>query len=176
MFVRFRGEIRKIFSRYPLLSGPMPLFILGDNHHTRSTSGLRIAFFARLTNNTAIMNANQAIIFDHTVLNIGHAYSAHLGTFTAPRPGIYVFNVNLLPHKTLADARVVKNGQILAKTHGEHWKQSSQTVIVDLQQGDDVAVKTDHYSNVSFYRDFYCTFSGFLLYDYADTDPLVVGK
>ena len=122
------------------------------------------------------MHTNQPIIFDHSDLNIGNAYSPQYGSFTAPRPGVYVFNVNLLPHVSVTDARVVKNGQILAKTHSERWKQSSQTVIVELQLGDHVSVNIDYQSNVSLYHDAYCTFSGFLLYDFTDTDALAVGK
>ena len=148
----------------------------GTDKTKRSPSGLRVAFFASLTNDSTNMHTNQPIIFDHSDLNIGNAYSTQYGSFTAPRPGVYVFNVNLLPHVRVTDARLVKNGQILAKTHSERWKQSSQTVIVELQLGDHVSVNIDYQSNVSLYHDAYCTFSGFLLYDFTDTDALAVGK
>ena len=119
------------------------------------------------------MTPNQDIIFDNVTLNLGNAYMDRHGVFIAPVPGVYVFSVTLLDTGNKSHAFVEKNGNMLAVLHNELWKQSSQTVITELHKGDDVAIKVVHHTDVGYFGAKFCTFSGFLLYDYSDTVELI---
>jgi len=57
-----------------------------------------VAFFATLTSHIVHAGQNQIIAFDRVVTNVGNAYNPHVGAFTAPASGIYVFSVSLLSY------------------------------------------------------------------------------
>lgn len=133
----------------------------------RANTETEVAFFATMTLNEDHLGKDQDIVFDHIVTNIGHAYNANHGTFVAPVPGTYVFSVTLYHQSGVSSAgtwgHVVANGIVVAKLH-VNQEQSSQTVIVSLQAGDDVSVQNTE-TDRGFFGDRYSTFSGFLLYE-----------
>ena len=134
-----------------------------------------MAFFASLTTRPVHLGANQDIAFDNAVTNIGNAYNPHHGVFIAPVAGVYVFTVTLRRDGDRTYAHVMKNNQILAKLDFPlHGDQVSQTVILDLNKGDDVAVQNTS-TDRTFTADRYSTFSGFLLYGNTQ-GPQVVGR
>ena len=71
----------------------------------------------------------------------------------------------------------MKNNQILAKIQfSTDEAQSSQTIIIELNKGDDVSVRNAVIDR-SVMGDRYSSFSGFLLYSYEYTHgSQVVGK
>ena len=142
-------------------------------------NGSRVAFFARLTQTTAALNINQGLVFDSVVTNVGRAYQNSTGAFTAPRPGVYVFTTSILAYGTSSHhVSVVKNGQLLAKidfNDADSFDDSSQTVIVELDKGDIIAIQNADYTGMVYNGGFYSTFSGFLLYEYEDASE-IVGK
>ena len=111
--------------------------------------------------------------------NLGRGYHNAHGTFIAPVPGVYVFTTSILAFGTTSHhAKLVKNGQLLAKVDfndADSYDHSSQTVIVELDKGDDIAVQNADYTGMVYHGYFYSTFSGFLLYEY-DIISEVVGK
>lgn len=69
----------------------------------------------------------------------------------------------------------MKNRQILAKFNmPEDYDSASQTIIVELNKDDEVAVQNT-YLDRAFGGDQYCTFAGFLLYENTD-DTEIIGK
>ena len=144
----------------------------------------RVAFFARLTNQTTpYLDANQDIVFNNVVTNIGNGYHGNHGLFVAPVPGVYVFSTTLVsflasPGQT-KHAKLVKNGQLLARLEQSDvngWDTSSLTLVVEMQKGDDVAIQTSgDMHQVTYTGDNYSMFSGFLLYENLNS-PSLVGK
>ena len=140
----------------------------------RTQGGSKVAFSATLTQSVSGLQAEQDVVFDHALLNLGNAYLVYHGVFVAPTTGIYVFHTTL-DATIKTDAKIVKKGQTLATFECEPWNPSSQTVIVELQAGEDVSVQIHGYHNVSLFGNGFSTFSGFLLYD--NTSPsAIVGK
>lgn len=142
-------------------------------HHQRirqlSTNPSRVAFFATLSAHQQHIGVDQAVLFDSLVTNIGNAYHNHLGSFIAPIEGTYVFSVTLMSHhNTDGHFVIAKNGSHITTMYlsGPEggYSTSSQTVILQLQQGDDVNVRSiDTDKPVFGYN--YSVFSGFLLFE-----------
>ena len=128
-----------------------------------------VAFTAGLTKRELHMGAHQNIIFDHVETNVGNGYNSHHGVFTAPVSGLYVFYTSVLADNNREIwCELVVNGAIKASvyargTDGRH-DQGSQALVIQLNQGDDVAVQNVA-ADDAIYGDptIYSTFSGFLL-------------
>ena len=54
---------------------------------------MKVGFFVGLTNNLGPVLENSDVIFDRVVTNVGGAYGAATGRFTAPINGTYQFHV-----------------------------------------------------------------------------------
>ena len=125
------------------------------------------------------MSPNQDIVFNDVLLNVGSAYHSGHGIFVAPVPGVYFFTMSLLALGTTPHhAKLVKDGHELARADfndADHFDDSSQAVIVQLEKGNFVAVQNANYSGMLYAGSNYSTFSGFLLYEYEDVSP-AVGK
>ena len=130
-----------------------------------------IAFTTTLTKTTNNIGINQNIVFDHVLLNLGNGYHNLHGIFIVPQNGLYVFSANIMfdnvGHDN-ADVAIAHNGQDIAKlyTHGNggSWAHSSQSVVLQANQGDEVWVRNIDYINTSVYGKKYSSFSGYLLY------------
>ena len=82
-----------------------------------------------------------------------------------------------MPQGAHAHTKLVKNGQVLVRTNGAHWDESSHTAVVELKASDVVSVQSDELQGTDFFGYAYSSFSGFLLYDYSDVISVpVVGK
>jgi len=140
-----------------------------------------VAFLATLASHVLHAGQNQIIAFDRVVTNVGNAYNPHLGAFTAPVPGIYVFSVSLLsnPRQT-AQYQLKRNNDFISSIYlrtppgASEYESTSQTVVLQLTKGDDVFLcnvdgdKSLHGVNFS-------TFAGFLVWEDFN-QPAVVGK
>ena len=155
-------------------------FLTGLRRQVNTQGGPAVAFFARLTSDSPQLSPNQDIVFNDVMINVGGGYHNVHGTFIAPVHGIYVFTTSVLSHKSgpnyAAHAKLVKNGTLLAildASEPDGIAQASQTVIVQLAKGDDVAVQNEHYTGTAYYGSNYSTFSGFLLYDLSEPGAIV---
>ena len=111
------------------------------------------------------------------VTNIGKGYHGLHGNFVAPVAGMYVFHASLLSLGGHVHASLMKNGQEMAKFDIEQtYYTNSHMVVIELNAGDDVAVKNADYPDKVYYGHHYSTFSGFLLYAYQHTEIPFVGK
>ncbi|XP_045206773.2 complement C1q-like protein 2 [Mercenaria mercenaria] len=139
------------------------------NRIRRSMNEAKIAFTAGLTHTFSHAGAHQNIVFDHVETNTGNGYNPHNGVFTAPVSGLYLFYTSVLADNNREVwCQVVVNGKNKGSayargTDGRH-DQGSQAIIVQLQQGDDVAVQNVAADDAIYGSDgIYSTFSGFLL-------------
>ena len=126
-----------------------------------------VAFFTTRTPRDQNLGANQNIIFDNVVTNIGNGYNLHQGVFVAPVAGTYVFFSTVLANNDgEAWVHIAVNGKNMANfyargTDGRH-DSGSQMIVVTLNQGDDVSVQSNS-TPESVYGSSYTTFSGYLL-------------
>ncbi|XP_045206770.2 uncharacterized protein LOC123559013, partial [Mercenaria mercenaria] len=150
------------------------------NRIRRGENEVAVAFTAGLTHTFSHAGAHQNIVFDHVETNTGNGYNPHHGVFTAPVSGLYLFYTSVLAdHNRIIWCQIVINGKNKASayargTDGRH-DQGSQAIIVQLQQGDDVAVQNLD-ADDSIYGDqyIYSTFSGFLLQqDFSQSGSIV---
>ncbi|XP_045174446.2 complement C1q-like protein 4 [Mercenaria mercenaria] len=139
-----------------------------------------VAFYATVgQHHIEHAGANQAIVFDDVITNLGTAYSKYAGDFRAPVSGTYVFSVTLMAyggHTT--HYRIVKNGtgmgNIYLRGQDGAYTSSALTTVLELKQGDSVSVQNidpDEY----LFGYAYNAFSGFLLQqDFSN--QAIVGK
>lgn len=114
----------------------------------------RVAFYAYLSNPDAASSAiHHIIVFDKAVTNVGNAYHPHSGTFIAPRSGLYVFTWTIRQDGTnhhitelLVDNNIVN---VIYMNPGGNVMSGSVTgtVVMHVNQGDDVLVRTGSNSN-----------------------------
>ena len=135
----------------------------------------RAAFYAYLTTTATDLGALQDIAFDYVVTNIGNGYNENHGVFVAPTSGTYVLTATLLSGGTLGTwGHFVVNGNVIANLymHNAVYEQATQTVIVELNTGDDVSVQSTRLG-AGISGDRYSSFSGFLLYPTEDTVAII---
>ena len=139
-----------------------------------------VAFFATLSKDLQHAGQNQPVVFDRVVTNVGNAYNSHVGSFTAPVSGFYVFSVSLLNYPGHTTGyQFHKNNDLISSIFlhapdASHYESTSQTVVIQLTKGDDVTLR-----NMSVDENLrgsnYSTFAGFLVWEDL-SQPAVVGK
>ncbi|KAH3706154.1 uncharacterized protein LOC127857887 [Dreissena polymorpha] len=128
-----------------------------------------VAFSAMKTATQEHIGINQNIIFGQVLTNEGGGFHPNHGVFTAPQSGVYVFSSSIL---TFANgeyhAAIVHNGNIVTHIYGGgdsgRHDQGSQTVVIKLNAGDEVAVQNVDKPDNNIWGDLYSSFSGFLLW------------
>ncbi|XP_051901519.1 cerebellin-3-like isoform X2 [Pristis pectinata] len=92
-------------------------------------------------------SAPRKLVYDQVVVNVGGAYDANTGNFTAPVGGVYSFSYSLLGQKHSRDtlAQLLKNGEPQSYIHSMLNPDQAQTaampVLLPLAQGDVVWVE-----------------------------------
>ncbi|KAL4230594.1 C1q domain [Mactra antiquata] len=141
-----------------------------------------IAFTAVLDHEVSNLGVDQNIVFNLVYTNIGNGYNAHHGTFVAPVAGVYVFHVTIftrLGHDV--SCKMVVNGvgkvEVYVNAPTGQFNTASQTLIVRLNKGDDVAIQNINTRDYIFSDSrAYDSFSGFLLQELSEIDTTnVVG-
>lgn len=125
---------------------------------------------------------HQNVVFDVIVTNLGNAYNNHVGVFVAPVAGTYVFSTTLVSrHFAAAHAQFVVNGSDITNMYvsggssGTGDDTTSQTIVLQLQKGDDVSVQNLD-PDKGFYGVSHSTFSGFLLQEDFSPSSSIIGK
>ena len=137
------------------------------NRDRRIEAEHRVAFFASvLPHDVRHLNANQPIIFDNSILNLGNAYNPSTGLFTAIYDGIYEFTATIFGRLSggLIYFYLGKNGVHHANFEIKDSHQVTQTVILDLRKNDQVSVMNLN-NDFGIVGHNFTTFSGFLLYE-----------
>ncbi|XP_045210959.2 C1q-related factor-like [Mercenaria mercenaria] len=152
----------------------------GDISRLRRENEVTVAFFSGLSTSVQHAGENQNVVFDNVETNLGNGYNSHHGVFTAPVAGVYVFSTSIMTNSGRKICEIVVNGVRKAQvyTHGDgHYDHGTQTLIVHLKKGDDVAIQiVEHNLDSTIHGEVppYTTFSGFLLQqDFSDTDSVV---
>ncbi|KAH3853730.1 cerebellin-1-like [Dreissena polymorpha] len=111
---------------------------------------------------------NQNIIFDKVISNIGNGYHADHGLFIAPTSGIYLFSTTLLHRATIGQplhAVITHSGVPVARiyTGVDIFDSGSQTVIIQVNQGEEVWVRNFDINDENIYGYLYSSFAGVLI-------------
>ncbi|KAH3849819.1 hypothetical protein DPMN_092223 [Dreissena polymorpha] len=124
----------------------------------------------------------QNVKFDRIITNVGSAYNEHVGAFTAPVSGVYVFMSTLLSNKGKnAGFELVRNGNFICKMYasgvgaygGGNYDTSAGSFVLCLNKGDVIAVHNlDPGENL--YGNNISYFSWFLLKEW-EQDLSIVG-
>ncbi|XP_063431275.1 complement C1q-like protein 4 [Mytilus trossulus] len=125
-------------------------------------SNTRTAFTAILKTNIRV-NVNYVFKFDEVKVNQGNNYNLYTGEFTAPRDGLYYFSCTIQVNRAgnkyfylMKNSSIYLRGYIVNTNYGSQTK----SVIMDLDKGDHVYVKSGSKYNV---QKQYSYFSGYLL-------------
>ncbi|KAM9327711.1 caprin-2 [Pholidichthys leucotaenia] len=130
---------------------------------------LRVAFTASRTANFAPGNLDQPIVFDQLHSNLGEMYDTHIGRFTCPVNGTYVFIFHILKLAINVPLYInlMRNEEIMVSAYANDGAPDHETAsnhaILPLFQGDQVWLRL-HRGAIYGSTWKYSTFSGFLLY------------
>ena len=105
-----------------------------------------IAFFAFFASPTSASATHQILAFDTVITNVGNAYHSHVGTFIAPRTGLYVFTWTIrMNHDNEHSTELVQNNNVVNSIY-LYPKGIDGTItgtaVVYVDQGDDVFIRT----------------------------------
>uniref|UniRef100_A0A1A8BRV1 Caprin family member 2 n=1 Tax=Nothobranchius kadleci TaxID=1051664 RepID=A0A1A8BRV1_NOTKA len=130
---------------------------------------LRVAFTASRTANFAPGNLDQPIVFDQLHTNLGEMYDSHIGRFTCPVNGTYVFIFHILKLAINVPLYVnlMRDDEVMVSAYANDGAPDHETAsnhaILPLFQGDQVWLRL-HRGAIYGSTWKYSTFSGFLLY------------
>ncbi|XP_040031468.2 caprin-2 isoform X2 [Gasterosteus aculeatus] len=130
---------------------------------------LRVAFNASRTANFAPGNLDQPIVFDQLHTNLGEMYDTHIGRFTCPVDGTYVFIFHILKLAINVPLYInlMRNEEVMVSAYANDGAPDHETAsnhaILPLFQGDQVWLRL-HRGAIYGSTWKYSTFSGFLLY------------
>ncbi|XP_052276466.1 caprin-2-like [Dreissena polymorpha] len=126
-----------------------------------------ISFLAVKKSNQANIGVRQNIVFDQIVNNRGGGYQSDHGLFVAPASGVYIFATTLVHagQSQAFHAEIAHSGNTLVKIHGESsvWDSGSQTVVLQVNAGEEVWVRNIDYDNENVYGDSYSSFTGAMI-------------
>jgi hypothetical protein len=113
---------------------------------------MTVAFQAGLSHDITNPRVGDTIIFDSVLTNLGYAYSNLNGIFTAPVSGTYMINLVLgvtpQPQAHGVHLFIMKGTSRIGYIHADNnihlYLQRSDTVVVHLNQGDDIWVKVSY--------------------------------
>ena len=136
----------------------------------RRAPEVMIGFQAAKIASQISVGTNQNIVFENVSLNLGNGYHPQHGVFIVPQSGIYVISATILHQNQVGinfNGAIVHQGTVVAKLVGAagEWEQSSHTLLIQAQAGDEIWVKNIGPSNENIHGDFFSTFSGYMLWE-----------
>ncbi|XP_070568374.1 complement C1q tumor necrosis factor-related protein 5-like [Ptychodera flava] len=143
----------------------------GDKGHAGETqNSTRVAFSVSRTTALGPVSGDTAVTYDKVYTNMGDGYDMSTGKFTCSVGGVYFFMITALRNNANnMFACLMKNSTQLpciyvshssSRSHGS----ASNSVIIDLGQGDQVWVKLGTGYALQSFSNEYVTFTGYLLY------------
>ncbi|XP_077997644.1 uncharacterized protein LOC144450794 [Glandiceps talaboti] len=130
----------------------------------------RVAFSVAKTTSMGPVSSSTVIVYDKVYSNDGNGYSTSTGKFTCPVSGMYYFMISALRHNSNhLYVCLIKNTTRLPcifvhNSGGRSHGAASNSVIIDIDHGDEIWVRL--VSGTAVYSDSneYTTFTGYLLY------------
>lgn len=112
-----------------------------------------VAFYAYASQKIPSPSSHFILTFDTIITNAGDSFHHHSGTFITPRTGFYVFtwSFRLQNDAHVSTELVVNNvvkGSVYFDAHPGVGGNSGGTVVVHVNQGDDVFVRTTQFANL----------------------------
>ncbi|XP_061192796.1 complement C1q subcomponent subunit B-like [Saccostrea echinata] len=107
-----------------------------------------VAFYAYMSHNEITSSPHHILVFDHVVTNSGGSYNPHLGAFTAPEHGVYVFSWTVVcDHGSYANTEILRNsdsiGQILTNSvNNIDYQIATGLIATELNANDVVHIQT----------------------------------
>ncbi|KAJ7990214.1 hypothetical protein DPEC_G00297990 [Dallia pectoralis] len=145
------------------------------------TGNTKIAFTAAMKIRSDCFGpftSNVPISYSSISLNQGYGYSPTLGTFTAPRAGLYSFSVTVYSNVGSDGARLyhnvqlMRNDEVLASVWEDNREDqedsATQTLLVTLHQGNQVYVQLVSGRSLCGNTQELNRFSGYLVYPLTD--------
>ncbi|XP_061676931.1 uncharacterized protein LOC133501293 [Syngnathoides biaculeatus] len=140
----------------------------------------KIAFAASLGGNGAqkTTSGNKPLIYRDVLTNVGGAYNAETGTFTAPIRGVYYvrFTTNAPTDFPMSSVMYKNDAEIQLITHEQPSGQGSDTAsngaALLLEEGDKLKMVLWHNTQIWDNSNHHSTFSGFLIFPLIDEAPM----
>lgn len=117
------------------------------------TSSAVVAFYAYMSTSqrTVVVIPHHVYVFDVVRTNFGNAYHPSTGVFTVPESDVYVFIWTFLNSAFYSTQLMINTedwwGGVYAHSGSSSTMQSTSVVVVHVNKGDDVFVKTSDSSN-----------------------------
>ncbi|CAI5657346.1 unnamed protein product [Oreochromis niloticus] len=132
----------------------------------------QVAFSASLldqaSGQTGPFNTETTLIFKRVVTNIGNAYSAQTGIFTAPVRGAYHFHWKVVGYSNVrAGAHLFRNEEkifLAYESQSDGWASTANGATLLLEVGDQVSVRLWAGSTTYDNENHHTTFSGHLIF------------
>ncbi|XP_041111089.1 caprin-2-like isoform X6 [Polyodon spathula] len=130
---------------------------------------MRVAFSAARTSNFTPGTLDQTISFDLLLNNLGETFEMHMGRFSCPVNGTYVFIFHMLKLAVNVPLYVnlMKNEEVLVSAYANDGAPDHETAsnhaVLQLYQGDQIWLRL-HRGAIYGSSWKYSTFSGYLLY------------
>ncbi|XP_048749633.2 uncharacterized protein LOC125661606 [Ostrea edulis] len=117
------------------------------------SSETTVAFYAYLTQKIPSPSAHFVLTFDTVITNVGNGFHHHSGIFIAPRTGTYAFTWSFrIQNDAHMSTELIVNdlavGAIYFDAAGGVGGNKAGTVVVHVDQGDDVFVRTTSFNNL----------------------------
>ncbi|XP_070543123.1 complement C1q subcomponent subunit B-like [Ptychodera flava] len=135
----------------------------------------RTAFSASRTSTLGPVSGDTTVIYNKVYANVGNGYSLSTGKFTCSVSGVYFFMMSGMrrPTSHILYICLMKNNEKLpcVYVHNSGQRQygsASNSVIIDLQEGDEVWVRLSSGRALYSDNDEYATFTGYLLYENSE--------
>ncbi|XP_070541974.1 complement C1q subcomponent subunit B-like [Ptychodera flava] len=133
----------------------------------------RMAFSVVRTSSLGPVSSHTTVIYDKVYSNVGNGYSSSTGKFTCSVSGIYFFMISgmrIHSHSHFMYICLMKNNEklpcVYVHNSGQrHYGAASNSVIIDLEAGDEVWVRLGYGHALYSDSNEYASFTGYLLHE-----------
>ncbi|XP_063397365.1 complement C1q-like protein 4 [Mytilus trossulus] len=136
----------------------------------RQNSPNEVAFSTQLTYQLTGLGHHAAVIFNKVILDTTASYNSGDGVFVVPMAGIYVFTWTVsVGGGNWESTQLIVNGNPYAYSkvdtaNGSDYGSGTQTVVLKVNQGDHVLIRTGTIGDGVIDGNTYDTFSGWILF------------